>query len=114
MCFHDFQDERVYDLGRSDGSGLRVEVSGTDWTNIIIPGSSGAISGISGGQFHHEKQFTLTDLVPDAQYECLVQAKNKYGWSEASRIHNFYTHSSLYGELGLIFSLTPFNDSSRF
>ena len=28
----------------------------------------------------------------DAQYECLVQAKNRYGWSEASRIHRFYTH----------------------
>ena len=34
----------------------------------------------------------LTDLVAEAQYECLVQAKNRYGWSEASRIHRFSTN----------------------
>ena len=65
---------------------------GSDWTNIIIPGDPS-----SSNEFHHEKAFLLTDLVADAQYECLVQAKNRYGWSEASRIHRFYTHSS-YGK----------------
>jgi hypothetical protein len=29
--------------------------------------------------------------VPDAQYECLVQAKNRYGWSEASRWQAYKT-----------------------
>lgn len=62
-------------------------VGGSDWTNIIIPGDA-----MSSNEFHHEKTFLLTDLVADAQYECLVQAKNRYGWSEASRIHRFYTH----------------------
>ena len=36
--------------------------------------------------------------VPDAQYECLVQAKNRYGWSEASRIHRFNTNPASYGK----------------
>ena len=69
-----------------------LEAGGSDWTNIIIPGE------IKSSEFHHEKQFLLTDLQPDAQYECLVQAKNVYGWSEASRIHRFFTHSNSYGK----------------
>ncbi len=70
-------------------------VGGSDWTNIIIPGDAGLRS----DDFHHEKAFLLTDLVADAQYECLVQAKNRYGWSEPSRIHRFYTHNR-HGEFG--------------
>jgi hypothetical protein len=69
-------------------------VGGSDWTNIIIPGDA-----VSADQFHHEKTFMLTDLLSDAQYECLVQAKNRYGWSEPSRIHRFYTHTR-HGKLG--------------
>jgi len=67
-------------------------VSGSDWTNIIIPGEVGAIGGLS--EFHHERSFLLTDLLGDSQYECLVQAKNRFGWSEASRIHRFATQSA--------------------
>jgi hypothetical protein len=67
-------------------------VGGNDWTNIIIPGDA------SSSEFHHEKTFLLPELVADAQYECLVQAKNQYGWSEASRIHRFLTHSNAYGK----------------
>lgn len=70
--------------------------AGSDWTNIIIPGES-RIGGLtSHDAFHHEKSFPLTDLIPEAEYECLVQAKNIYGWSEASRIHRFYTHYNTY------------------
>lgn len=66
--------------------------AGNDWTNIIIPGD------MDRSDFHHEKSFLLTDLVADAEYECLVQAKNIYGWSEASRIHRFFTHSTTFGK----------------
>lgn len=70
--------------------------AGSDWTNIIIPGES-RMGGISSHDaFHHEKSFPLSDLIPEAEYECLVQAKNVYGWSEASRIHRFYTHYNTY------------------
>jgi hypothetical protein len=41
---------------QDDGNSLNM-VSGSDWTNIIIPGDLGD----SG--FHHEKSFLLTDLV---------------------------------------------------
>jgi len=81
-------------------AGVRLEVTGSDWTNIIIPGGAalnGKESFSLSNTFHHQKEFVLTDLAEEAQYECLVQARNKYGWSEASRIHNFYTHNS-YGE----------------
>lgn len=65
--------------------------SGNDWTNIIIPGDAKST------EFHHEKTFLLVDLAQDAQYECLVQAKNQYGWSEASRIHRFLTQTNAFG-----------------
>jgi len=70
--------------------------AGSDWTNIIIPGESRIGGSSTQDAFHHEKSFPLSDLVPEAEYECLVQAKNIYGWSEASRIHRFYTHYTTY------------------
>lgn len=75
----------------NDGMGMNI-AGGNDWTNIIIPGDANM------KEFHHVKKFLLVDLVPDAQYECLVQAKNQYGWSEASRIHRFLTHSTAFAE----------------
>ena len=75
---------------QNDGMGLNI-AGGNDWTNIIIPGDANT------KEFHHEKKFLLADLVPDASYECLVQAKNQYGWSEASRIHRFDTLSNAFG-----------------
>ena len=79
-------------LLQNDGMGLNI-AGGNDWTNIIIPGEANS------PEFHHEKTFLLADLAHDAQYECLVQAKNQYGWSEASRIHRFLTHSNAFGTL---------------
>ena len=75
--------------------GLNI-AGGNDWTNIIIPGEA------KGSEFHHEKTFLLVDLVSEAQYECLVQAKNQYGWSEPSRIHRFLTHSNAFGKSHLL------------
>ena len=78
---------------QNDGMGGLNIAGGNDWTNIIIPGDARS------AEFHHEKTFLLADLAHDAQYECLVQAKNQYGWSEASRIHRFLTHSNAFGTL---------------
>ncbi len=58
---------------------------GGDWTNVIIPGdprSSG---------FNHRQSYEVTGLRQDAEYECLVQARNRFGWSEASRIFHFFS-----------------------
>ncbi len=30
-------------------------------------------------------------LVEDSEYECLVQARNRFGWSEPSRLFTFFT-----------------------
>ena len=76
---------------QNDGLGLNI-AGGNDWTNIIIPGDANS------SEFHHEKNFLLADLVKEAQYECLVQAKNQYGWSEASRIHRFMTTTNAFGK----------------
>ena len=51
-----------------------------------------------GSEFKFKLKFEFwVDLTHDAKYECLVQAKNQYGWSEASRIHRFLTHSNAFG-----------------
>jgi len=76
----------------NDGMGGLNIAGGNDWTNIIIPGDARS------AEFHHEKTFLLADLANEAQYECLVQAKNQYGWSEASRIHRFLTASHAFAE----------------
>ena len=89
------KDRAIFDMCsisslQNDGVGLNI-AGGNDWTNIIIPGDANS------AEFHHEKTFLLADLVADAQYECLVQTKNQYGWSEASRIHRFLTHTNAFG-----------------
>jgi hypothetical protein len=58
---------------------------GGDWTNVIIPGDA------QNAGFNHKKTYEVSSLKLDAEYECLVQARNQFGWSEASRIFHFYT-----------------------
>jgi len=68
-------------------SGTRIKVdTSSDWTNVIIPGDE--------HKYYSSKQtmrWRLDNLVPDTTYECLVQARNKYGWSQASRMFTFQT-----------------------
>ncbi len=33
----------------------------------------------------------LAGLAEDSEYECLVQARNRFGWSEPSRLFTFFT-----------------------
>ncbi|XP_023341591.1 lachesin isoform X2 [Eurytemora carolleeae] len=56
-----------------------------DWTNVIIPGEPGHQG------FNHLKFYQISGLVEDAEYECLVQARNRFGWSEPSRLFTFFT-----------------------
>ena len=58
---------------------------GGDWTNVIIPGNA------QNPGFNHKMTYEVSSLRNDAEYECLVQARNQFGWSEASRIFHFYT-----------------------
>lgn len=58
---------------------------GGDWTNVIIPGNA------QNSGFNHKMTYEVSSLLTDAEYECLVQARNQFGWSEASRIFHFYT-----------------------
>jgi len=36
-------------------------------------------------------RWRLDNLQADTTYECLVQARNKYGWSQPSKMFNFQT-----------------------
>ena len=62
---------------------------GGDWTNVIIPGQHSSSS--ASESFNQVQSYEINNLRQDAEYECLVQARNKFGWSEASRIFHFFT-----------------------
>ena len=66
-------------------NGHNLLQGGGDWTNVIIPGNA------QNSGFNHKMTYEVTGLRTDAEYECLVQARNQFGWSEASRIFHFYT-----------------------
>ena len=70
-------------LQMNDGHNLLQ--GGGDWTNVIIPGNA------QNSGFNHKMTYEVSSLLTDAEYECLVQARNQFGWSEASRIFHFYT-----------------------
>ena len=56
-----------------------------DWTNVIIPGDMSNLG------FTHMRSYLVSSLLPDSEYECLVQARNRFGWSDASRLFTFFT-----------------------
>ena len=62
-----------------------------DWTNVIIPGD------MNNPGFTHLRSYLISGLLPESEYECLVQARNRFGWSDASRLFTFFTSTK--GEL---------------
>lgn len=56
-----------------------------DWTNVIIPGD------VTAPGFTHLRSYLISGLLPESEYECLVQARNRFGWSDASRLFTFFT-----------------------
>ena len=79
-------DGRMFADGGGHGGG-----GGGDWTNVIIPGDAVHASGISSATYNHRQSYEVSSLRFNAEYECLVQARNQFGWSEASRIFRFFT-----------------------
>jgi len=66
-------------------TGTKTAVANSDWTNVIIPGSER----FTGGE--QITRWRLDNLAEDSQYECLVQARNDYGWSQPSQMFTFST-----------------------
>lgn len=60
-----------------------------DWTNVIIPGD------LSNPGFTHLRSYLISGLLPESEYECLVQARNRFGWSDASRLFTFFTSTNI-------------------
>jgi len=60
-----------------------------DWTNVIIPGD------LSNSGFTHLRSYLISGLLPESEYECLVQARNRFGWSDASRLFTFFTSTNI-------------------
>ena len=56
-----------------------------DWTNVIIPGD------VTAPGFTHLRAYLISGLLAESEYECLVQARNRFGWSDASRLFTFFT-----------------------
>jgi len=66
-------------------TGSKIQTEGSDWTNVIIPGDDNTDYQVQ------TMRWRLDNLFPDTTYECLVQARNKYGWSQASKMFTFTT-----------------------
>ena len=66
-----------------------------DWTNVIIPGD------VTAPGFTHLRSYLISGLLPESEYECLVQARNRFGWSDASRLFTFFTSTK--GKSGMRF-----------
>jgi len=80
---------RMIEVVNSAVTRTKVE-TGSDWTNVIIPGEH---------KSYNNKQtmrWRLDKLLPETRYECLVQARNRYGWSQASKMFTFQTLSNTY------------------
>ena len=69
-----------------------------DWTNVIIPGD------VTAPGFTHLRSYLISGLLPESEYECLVQARNRFGWSDASRLFTFFTSTK--GTWGKIYNET--------
>jgi len=61
--------------------------SGEDWTNVIIPGSEIQ-------NFDQKMSWRLEKLTMNAEYECIVQSRNEYGWSQPSTMFSFNTRAN--------------------
>ena len=70
-----------------------------DWTNVIIPGD------LTNPGFTHLRSYLISGLLPESEYECLVQARNRFGWSDASRLFTFFTSTK--GSLSPALTLCP-------
>jgi len=57
----------------------------SDWTNVIIPGPETFQPGTQ------VTRWRLDNLGEETSYECLVQARNEYGWSQPSKMFTFTT-----------------------
>jgi len=63
----------------------QMQAASSDWTNVIIPGSDTFVPG------EQQVRWRLDNLGEDTNYECLVQARNEYGWSQPSKMFTFTT-----------------------
>jgi len=63
----------------------KPQAPSSDWTNVIIPGSEAFVPG------EQHVRWRLDNLGEDTNYECLVQARNEYGWSQPSEMFSFTT-----------------------
>jgi len=64
-----------------------------DWTNVIIPGDATAPG------FTHLRSYLISGLLAQSEYECLVQARNRFGWSDPSRLFTFLTSTKVTPDL---------------
>jgi len=66
-------------------TGSKTQAGSSDWTNVIIPGTETFTGGLQATRWR------LDNLEEESTYECLVQARNDYGWSHPSKMFTFST-----------------------
>ena len=76
------------------------ETSG-NWETVFIPVPSPS------SQFSVKTAYTLKNLNAGAVYDIIAKAKNKYGWSQLSKVFNFFNKGV--GKYHGLFSDLPWN-----
>ena len=61
-----------------------IDENSGDWETVLIPVPAPL------PQFSGEASYTLKNMKPGAVYDIIAKAKNKYGWSQMSKVFNFY------------------------
>ena len=78
-----------------------IDENSGDWETVLIPVPAPL------PQFSGEASYTLKNMKPGAVYDIIAKAKNKYGWSQLSKVFNFFNKGV--GKYHGLFSDLPCN-----
>ena len=62
----------------------QIDENSGNWETVFIPVPSPL------SQFSVKAAYTLKNLNAGAVYDIIAKAKNKYGWSQMSKVFNFF------------------------
>lgn len=81
--------------GRHQQQPRSLEPQESEWTNIIptVSGYNPRNANLFRNSFSYDGNFIFYGLNPSTEYEVIIQAKNREGWSDPNTIFTFTTRS---------------------
>ena len=74
-----------------------IDENSGNWETVLIPVPAPL------PQFSVKASYTMKNMNPGAVYDIIAKAKNKYGWSQMSKVFNFFNKGV--GKLYVLFFL---------